>query len=45
MSRFRVDESSEWDFVKVILTQDQGRSKRNKEWMWIGLIAAQGSST
>ena len=35
MSRPRVDESSEWDFIKVILTKDQGRSKRNKEWIRI----------
>jgi len=26
-----VDESSEWDFIKVILTKNQGRGKRNKK--------------
>jgi len=31
ISRFRVDESSEQDFIKVILTKDQERGKRNKE--------------
>jgi len=31
MSRPGVDEGSEWNFIKVILTKDQGRSKRNKE--------------
>jgi len=31
MSRPGVDESLEWDFIKVILTKDQERSKRNKE--------------
>jgi len=31
VSRPRVDKSSEWDFIKVILTKDQGRDKRNKE--------------
>jgi len=31
VSRPRVDESLEWDFIKVILTKDQGRSKENKE--------------
>jgi len=36
MSRPRVDKSSEQDFIKVILTKDQERSKRNKEWMRIG---------
>ena len=35
MSRPEIDESSEWDFIKVILTKDQGRSKRNKKWMRI----------
>ena len=35
MSRPRVDESSEWDFIKVILTKDQGRSKGNKKGMRI----------
>ena len=36
MSRPGVDESSEWNFIKVILTKDQGRSQRNKEWMRLG---------
>ena len=36
MSRPRVDKSSEWDFIKVILTKDQGRGKGNNEWMRIG---------
>jgi len=31
VSRPGVDESSERNFIKVILTKDQGRSKRNKE--------------
>ena len=49
VSRPRVDKSSEWDFIKVILTKDQRRSKGNKKWMrirksWIGLVAAQRSS-
>ena len=35
MSRPRVNESLEQDFIKVILTKDQGRSKRNKKWMRI----------
>ena len=35
MSRPRVDESLEWDFIKVILTKNQGRSKENKKWMRI----------
>jgi len=33
MSRSEVDESSKWDFIKMILTKDQGRSKGYKEWM------------
>jgi len=36
VSRPGVNKSSEWDFIKVILTKDQERSKRNKEWMRIG---------
>ena len=36
MSRPGVDESSEQNFIKVILTKDQERSKGNKEWMRIG---------
>ena len=31
MSRPGVDEGSEQDFIKVILTKDQERSKRNKK--------------
>ena len=38
MSRPRVDESSERDFIKMILTKNQKRGKRNKEWMcWVEL--------
>ena len=33
MSRPGVDKSSEQDFIKVILTKDQGRSNGNKKWM------------
>jgi len=35
MSRPGVDESKKWDFIKVILTKNQGRGKRNKKWMRI----------
>ena len=35
MSRPRVDESSEQDFIKVILTKDQERSKGNEKGMRI----------
>ena len=35
MSRPRVDESLEWNFIKVILTKDQERSKGDKEQMRI----------
>ena len=35
MSRPGIDESSERDFIKVILTKDQGRSKGNKKGMRI----------
>ena len=35
MSRPRVNKSSEWDFIKVILTKDQGRSKGNEKQMRI----------
>ena len=35
MSRPGVDESSERDFIKVILTKDQGRSKGNEKGMRI----------
>ena len=31
MSRPGVDKSSEWNFIKVILTKDQGRSKEDKK--------------
>ena len=31
MSRLEVNESLEWDFIKMILTKDQGRGKGNKE--------------
>ena len=31
MSRLGVDKSLEQDFIKVILTKDQGRGKRHKE--------------
>jgi len=31
MSKSRVDKSLEQDFIKVILTKDQGRDKGNKE--------------
>ena len=31
MSRFKVDESSEQNLIKMILTKDQGRGKKNKE--------------
>ena len=35
MSRPRVNEGLEWNFIKVILTKDQRRSKGNKKWMRI----------
>ena len=35
MSRPGVDESLEQDFIKVILTKDQERSKGNEKWMRI----------
>ena len=35
VSRPGVDESSEWGFIKVILTKDQERGKGNKECMRI----------
>ena len=35
MSRPKVDKSSEQDFIKMILTKDEERSKRDKEWMGI----------
>jgi len=31
MKRSGVDKSLEWDFIKMILTKDQGRGKGNKE--------------
>ena len=33
MSRPKVNKGSEWDFIKMILTKDQGRSKGKKEWI------------
>ena len=36
VNRPGVNKSLEWNFIKVILTKDQGRDKRNKEWMRIG---------
>ena len=36
MGRLWVNESSERDFIKVILTKDQERSKGNKKWMRVG---------
>jgi len=35
MSRLGVNEGLEQDFIKVILTKDQWKSKGNKEWMRI----------
>ena len=35
MSRPGVNKSLKQDFTRVILTKDQGRSKRDKEWMRI----------
>ena len=35
ISRLEVNESLEWDFIKMILTKDQGRGKENKEWVRI----------
>ena len=49
MSKPGVNESSEQDFINVILTKDQERSNGNKKWMRservdtlsrIGLVAA-----
>jgi len=31
MSRLEVNKGSEWDFIEVILTKDQERSKKDKE--------------
>ena len=36
MSRPGVDESLEQDFIKMILTKDQERSKGNKKWIRVG---------
>ena len=36
MNKPRVDKSLEWDFIKVILIKNQGRSKRDKKQMQIG---------
>ena len=36
VSRPWVNESLERNFIKMILTKNQKRSKRNKEWMRIG---------
>ena len=33
VSRPGVNESTEWNFIKVILTKDQGKDKGNKEWI------------
>ena len=35
ISRPKVNKSSEWDFIKVILTKNQGKSKGDKKWMRI----------
>ena len=35
MSRPRANESLEQSFIKLILTKNQGRSKKNKKEMWI----------
>ena len=35
MSRPKIDKSLEWDFIKMILTKNQVRGKRNKKWMGI----------
>ena len=35
MSRPGVNKSLEWDFIKVILTKDQGKSERDKKWIRI----------
>ena len=46
MSRLRVDKSLEQDFIKVILTKDQERSKRDKKWMRIrksGYVESDGT--
>ena len=46
MSRPRVNESLERDFIKVILTKDQERSKSDKKWMRIrksGCIESDGT--
>ena len=38
IGRPRVNESSKQDFIRVILTKDQERSKEDKEWMKIRKI-------
>ena len=46
MSRLGVDESLEWDFIKVILTKNQERSKRDTEGVRIrksGFIKSDGT--
>jgi len=35
ISRPKVNKSLEWNFIKVILTKNQERSKKNKKQMWI----------
>ena len=35
ISKPKVNENLEWNFIKMILTKDQGRSKRDKEWIGI----------
>ena len=35
VSRHRVNKSLERDFIKMILTKNQGKSKKNKEWIRI----------
>ena len=44
MSRPGINESSEQDFIKVILTKDQGRSKRNEKWVRIRKSGCIGSN-
>jgi len=35
MGRSRVDKSLKYNFIKMILTKNQGRSKRDKKWIRI----------
>ena len=35
MDRLGVNKSSEWNFIKMILTKNQERGERNKEWIGI----------